>query len=70
MIHEVFVGDRAIMRKRHPCGSFEWDITRVGVDIGMQCVTCERRVMIPRSKFNQRVKTIVSGGQSSAENQS
>lgn len=70
MIVEISVGDVAQMRKKHPCGSFEWTITRVGVDIGMECVLCGRRVMIPRSKFNKRVKSVVERGQTSAENQS
>lgn len=60
MIVEVAVGDRVIMRKTHPCGSSEWIVTRVGVDIGLLCAKCERRVMIPRSKFNRRVKTVLS----------
>ncbi|MBE9507769.1 MAG: DUF951 domain-containing protein [Chloroflexi bacterium] len=52
------------MRKVHPCGSYEWEITRVGADIGMRCLTCDRRVMLPRSKFEKRVKAILSAGKS------
>ena len=26
------VGDKIRMKKKHPCGSFEWEILRVGAD--------------------------------------
>lgn len=61
---EIHIGDRVRMRKVHPCGSYEWEITRVGADIGMRCLTCDRRVMLPRSKFEKRVKAILSAGKS------
>jgi len=48
------------MRKRHPCGSYEWEVTRIGADIRLRCLTCGRRVMLPRSKFEKRVKAILS----------
>jgi len=55
---QVNVGDRVHMRKPHPCGGYEWEITRIGADIGMRCLTCGRHVILPRSKFEKRVKTI------------
>lgn len=58
MIPEVHVGDIAQLRKVHPCGSYEWRVVRIGVDIGLICLGCERRVLIPRTIFNKRVKTI------------
>ena len=57
---KIQIGDRVHMRKPHPCGGYEWEVTRIGADIGMQCLTCNRRVMLPRSKFEKRVKTILS----------
>ena len=57
---EIHIGDRVRMRKAHPCGSYEWEITRIGADIGMRCLTCDRRVMLPRSKFEKRVKEILT----------
>ncbi|GAB4158064.1 MAG: DUF951 domain-containing protein [Candidatus Promineifilaceae bacterium] len=47
------------LRKPHPCGSYEWEVTRVGTDIGLQCQMCRRRVMLPRSEFQKRLKQIV-----------
>ena len=67
MIPEVHVGDIVQLRKVHPCGSYKWRVVRIGVDIGLVCLGCDRRVLIPRSTFNKRVKTItptpVSGEQ-------
>ncbi|MCJ7738606.1 MAG: DUF951 domain-containing protein [Anaerolineae bacterium] len=52
----ICVGDRVRLRKSHPCGGLNWEVTRIGTDIGMKCLTCGRRVMLPRSKFEKRVK--------------
>jgi hypothetical protein len=54
------VGDKAVLRKPHACGSFEWEIVRVGADIGIKCLKCGHRVMLERSYFDKRVKSIVS----------
>jgi hypothetical protein len=54
----VSVGDRVRMRKPHPCGGYEWEVTRTGADIGLRCLTCGRRVMLPRVKFAKQVKAI------------
>ena len=57
---EVHLGDVVRLRKKHPCGSFDWKVVRVGVDIGLVCQGCQRRIMLERGTFNKRVKTIVS----------
>jgi len=54
----VKVGDIATMRKSHPCGSFEWEVTRIGADIGLKCLKCARRVMLPREEFERRLKSL------------
>ena len=55
---QIRVGDVACMRKQHPCGSFEWEVTRIGADIGMKCLKCGRRVMLAREEFERRVKLL------------
>ena len=57
---EISIGDVVRMRKPHPCGGFEWQVFRTGADIGIQCLTCKRRVMLSRSKFEKRLKTVVT----------
>jgi hypothetical protein len=57
---QIRVGDTAHMRKQHPCGGFEWRVTRVGADIGMKCLTCGRHVMLAREEFERRIKNILN----------
>ena len=59
MYVEIHLGDIVRLRKPHPCGSYEWEVVRVGTDVGLVCQTCGRRIMLPRGVFNKRFKTIV-----------
>jgi hypothetical protein len=60
MILDVHLGDVVRLKKKHPCGGHEWEVVRVGADIGIVCRTCKRRVMLPRSEFERRVKAFVT----------
>ncbi|MEW6105165.1 MAG: DUF951 domain-containing protein, partial [Bacillota bacterium] len=44
----------------HPCGSYEWEVMRVGADFRIKCLGCGRVVMLSRPKFEKSVKQIVS----------
>ncbi len=57
---DVRVGDVVLLRKPHPCGSFEWEVTRIGADIGLRCKGCQRLMMLPRGKFNKSFKKLIS----------
>ena len=57
---DVRVGDVVMLRKQHPCGTNEWEVTRIGADIGLKCHGCGRRVMLVRSTFNRRFKKFLS----------
>jgi hypothetical protein len=59
---DVRLGDVVRLRKVHPCGGYEWEVVRLGADIGIVCGTCKRRVLLARSVFEKRVKTFVSRG--------
>lgn len=59
---QVRVGDIAHMRKQHPCGSFEWEVTRIGADIGLKCLKCGRRIMLTREDFERQVKSLIGDG--------
>lgn len=59
----IQLDDIVRMRKPHPCGGYEWRVVRLGADIGLVCSTCGRRVLIPRGKFNKRLKEIVQRAQ-------
>ncbi|MHB1125593.1 MAG: DUF951 domain-containing protein [Bacillota bacterium] len=54
------LGDIVQLRKSHPCGSDQWEITRTGMDFRIKCTGCGRQVLIPRPKFEKSVKKIIS----------
>ena len=56
---DVKIGDIVRLRKMHPCGSYEWRVVRLGADIGMKCLKCNRRVLLARPVFERRVKSLV-----------
>lgn len=60
MTIEVKLGDVVRLRKAHPCGSYEWEVVRVGTDIGLKCLKCQRRVLLARDVFRRRLKESVS----------
>ncbi|HOQ09980.1 MAG TPA: DUF951 domain-containing protein [Syntrophomonadaceae bacterium] len=53
------LGDIVRMKKKHPCGSFNWEVTRMGADIKIRCQGCGRLVMMPRSEFERRMIKVV-----------
>jgi hypothetical protein len=50
------------LRKAHPCGGTDWQVYRLGADIGLRCLTCGRRVMLERAVLEKRIKVFVSRG--------
>ena len=37
---QIQIGDIIRLKKKHPCGSFEWDVLRVGADFRLRCCGC------------------------------
>jgi hypothetical protein len=62
MVMEIHLDDIVKMRKPHPCGNDQWIVVRLGADIGIKCLKCHHRVLMPRSIFEKRVKAFVSRG--------
>ena len=54
------IGDVVKLKKPHPCGSYEWTVTRLGADIGLKCRGCERRVLLTRREAERRFRGWVS----------
>jgi len=54
------VGDVVELRKSHPCGGRTWRILRVGADIGIECLTCHRYVLVPRRHFESRIRRFIT----------
>lgn len=54
----ILVGDTIRMKKAHPCGSYEWEVLRAGMDFKIKCKGCGHMVMIPRVKLEKNIKEI------------
>jgi hypothetical protein len=59
---EIKIGDLVRMKKKHPCGGDQWQVVRVGADIGIRCQKCHRRVRLERCVFERRVKAVLLEG--------
>ena len=42
---QLFVGDVVMLKKPHPCGGYNWEILRTGMDFRIKCLTCGHSVM-------------------------
>lgn len=68
MVDKFYLGDIVQMKKQHPCGSYDWEVLRLGADIKIKCTGCGRLVMIPRSKFQKGVKKVIKSNAPEEEN--
>ena len=59
---ELLLGDVVRLRRTHPCGGDEWQIDRIGADIGLRCRRCGRHVMIERRTLERRISSFVDRG--------
>ena len=58
-ITPVRVGDVVRLKKPHPCGANEWQVTKLGMDIGLTCLGCDRKVRLVRAEFDRRFRGFV-----------
>ncbi|MGD7049820.1 DUF951 domain-containing protein [Rossellomorea marisflavi] len=58
------LNDVVEMKKSHPCGTNEWKIIRMGMDIRIKCEGCGHSVMIPRKDFSKKMKKVLSSSES------
>lgn len=56
---EYQLNDIVELKKAHPCGENRWKVIRLGMDIRIKCLGCDHSVLLPRSKFEKRVKRII-----------
>lgn len=52
------VGDIVQLKKRHPCGSSEWEILRVGADFKLKCMGCAHEIMVKRTLVEKSTKSL------------
>jgi hypothetical protein len=51
------LGDLVRMRKAHPCGGADFEVIRLGADIGLRCDRCGRRILLARSMLERRMQS-------------
>ncbi len=59
---EFGLGDVVMMKKPHPCGRNEMQIIRMGMDIRIKCLGCQHSVLVPRVKFEKKLKKVLRQG--------
>ncbi|MBQ8663521.1 MAG: DUF951 domain-containing protein [Eubacterium sp.] len=52
------IGDIVTLKKKHPCGSFDWEILRVGADFRLKCAGCGHQIMIDRKTVEKNTKKL------------
>jgi len=52
------VNDTVKLKKKHPCGSEEWEIMRVGADFRLKCLGCGHQIMVPRKLVEKNTKEL------------
>ena len=55
---DIQVGNIIKLKKQHPCGSFEWEVLRVGADFRIKWLGCGHQVMISRKTLEKSIKGI------------
>lgn len=53
---DIAVGDVVRLRKPHPCGADGWRVVRIGAEVGLRCVGCDRKVVLLRRLFRRQYK--------------
>lgn len=52
---EYKIGDIVEFKKPHPCGSKQWEITRIGVDFKFKCQGCEHVIVLQRQEALKKI---------------
>ena len=55
---DIQVGDIVKLKKKHPCGSFEWEVLRIGADFRLKCKGCGHQIMIARKIVEKNTKDL------------
>ena len=55
------VGDKLVLKKKHPCGSDTFSVLRIGSDVRIICTACGRDLTLGRETVEKSIKKVVSG---------
>lgn len=57
------LNDIVQMKKTHPCGENRWKVIRMGADIRIKCQGCGHSVLLPRRRFEQKMKKVLESAE-------
>lgn len=60
---EILVGDIVKLKKKHPCGSFEWEVLRMGADFRLKCCGCDHQIMVARKLVEKNIRKLTRNGE-------
>lgn len=53
---DIQIGNIVKLKKKHPCGSFEWEVLRIGADFKLKCTGCGHLIMVPRTMVEKNLR--------------
>jgi hypothetical protein len=53
------VGDKLVLKKKHPCGSDTFSVLRIGSDVRIICTVCGRDLTLGRETVEKSIKKVV-----------
>ncbi|MGN6714953.1 DUF951 domain-containing protein [Anaerocolumna jejuensis] len=56
---DIRVGDVVKLKKQHPCGSYLWEVLRIGMDFRLKCEECGHQIMIPRKQVEKNLRQLI-----------
>lgn len=54
MIYKV--DDIITTKKAHTCGSNEWKVLRIGIEIKLECIKCGREIFMLKRDLDKKIK--------------
>lgn len=57
---DIKVGDKLLMKKKHPCGATTFSVLRIGIDFKIKCDGCGHEIMLPRTKCEKNIKKVIT----------
>ena len=57
---DLHLHDHVELKKPHPCGSTQWEILRVGMDIKLRCLGGGHELMLPLSHAEKSIRKILT----------
>ena len=55
---DIQVGDIVRLKEKHPCGSCEWEVLRIGADFRLKCEGCGHQIMVPRKLVEKNIRNL------------